>query len=427
MGRLWLYMLMAKKAIDSEDNALSRLRKKWLALALGQFLLICFGFLILRIWWEPQFSSLWAGMAGLFSLVFLGQLRSELKLNTRPGDNKILPHFGAGNILTIWRGFVIALLIGFLITPWPTGWLAWLPGLLYSIAALADLFDGYLARRFDHATLLGERLDLSLDGLGVLIASILLVKYGQVPVWYLLVGMARYLYIGGIWLRQKSGKKVYDLRESPTRRPFAGAQMGFIAVVLFPVFSPPGTYLAAAFFAIPFLIGFIADWLVVSGMENLVIMNIFPLGSYLKSDPKIERFFQSWIEKVLKDWLPLFVRVVLVFMLLVWIERSLMGLFPLQSNSSINIPLASSLPGIWLVGLFVFTSTGIVLIALGAAGRFAAILVLFGVGIYTRFFGLTPIEVLLVTGSALLFYLGSGPYSIWNPERFLISGRLGEV
>lgn len=413
--------------VNTRERALTSLRKWWLKLVLLQALLIWVGYQVMITWWKPQFAFRWAGMAALFTVYFLGILWSNLELNSHPVERKLLPKFGPGNQLTILRGFFLALLFGFLFSPWPQAWLAWIPGLLYTIAALADLFDGYLARKYNQETKLGEKLDLSLDGLGVLIASILLVQYGQVPAWYLLVGLARYLFLAGIWLQRRRGKPVFELIANSTRRPFAGAQMGFIAVILYPLFSPPGTSLAAALFAVPFLIGFSIDWLVVSGMSR---------SRFFLGDSKLAHFGNRiglnllWGEKrkaIFTRWTPLAVRISLVILLAVWIEQNLSGLIRQQSFTATNLIDTSTPPAAWLGALLFLTVISLILIALGAAGRIAAIFVLFGVGIYLKFFGLNLTAALLATGAAALFYLGSGPYSLWIPERDIIARRLGEM
>jgi len=71
--------------------------------------------------------------------------------------------------------------------------------------------------------------------------------------------------------------------------------------------------------------------------------------------------------------------------------------------------------------------SGMILIAIGVAGRIAAIIVLFAIGIYLEYFGLHLIEVLLVVGAVGLIYIGTGPYSLWIPERKIITKRLGET
>jgi hypothetical protein len=68
----------------------------------------------------------------------------------------------------------------------------------------------------------------------------------------------------------------------------------------------------------------------------------------------------------------------------------------------------------------------LILIAVGVAGRAAALFVLFGLGMYLEFFSLDLFEVGLVFAAVGLFYLGTGPYSLWIPERKIITQRLGE-
>lgn len=409
--------------IDS-NNELSILRKKWIGLVLLQFLLLTGVTLLLVAWWENQAALRWLGLAGIFSLIYFGALWRRLEFNHPPAESKILPDFGPGNLLTIMRGMLLMILAGFLFSPWPQGWLAYLPGLLYTSAALADLFDGYLARKSHHESRLGQELDLSLDGLGILIASILLVQYGQVPAWYLLVGLARYLFMGGIWLRNNFGKPVYPLTENSARRPFAGAQMGFAAVALFPVFSPPGTYLAAALFAVPFLIGFLLDWFAVSGISFLLI---FKPNIARERYPKLINSVRKLLaEQVLNKWLPLILRAALVILSIVWFRENFLVSFQSLGGLSINLYLPNLPPIHWTGLSLMLMFSGLILIAVGVAGRAAALLVLFGLGMYLEFFSLDTFEVVLVFAAIGLFYLGTGPYSLWIPERKIITQRLGE-
>jgi len=412
---------------SSEINSvnLSILRKKWLGLVILQIMLVAAGSFLLVTGWEYQAAFQWLGFAVFSSVLYFWYLWRGLELNSPPGGTKILPDFGPGNLLTILRGMLLMLLTGFLFFPRPQGWLAFLPGFLYAFAALADIFDGYLARISNHQSRLGEILDLGLDGLGMLIASILLVQYDQVPFWYLLVGLARYLFIGGIWLRTRLGKPVNPLAENSSRRPFAGAQMGFVAVVLFPVFSPPGTFLAAALFAVPFLTGFLLDWFSVSGVSiNFLIKHDHLLG-------KISEFVNSIriyaARSEISKWIPLIVRTTLVILLILWLRENFLGSFETLDNSMFNNYLPDFLPAYWIGLLLLLILGGLILITVGIAGRAAALLVLFGLGMYLEIFQLGLFEVLLVFAAIGLFYLGTGPYSLWIPERKIITHRLGEL
>jgi CDP-diacylglycerol---glycerol-3-phosphate 3-phosphatidyltransferase len=96
---------------------------------------------------------------------------------------------------------------------YPNRKISWpgLPAIIFTLAIAADFFDGFAARVSNHVTRLGEALDMKLDGVGVLIAIILAVQYGSLPAWYLLVASARYLYLGGIYIREKKAYPVYEL------------------------------------------------------------------------------------------------------------------------------------------------------------------------------------------------------------------------
>lgn len=386
--------------LPQENPSLRILRLRWLSLAILAGLFLAGSFLILQKVWQPEMAWRWLFQSSLPVTYLLVMLWSGLALNTRPGELTLLPELGPGNGLTFMRGLLTSALAGFLFLPLPPGWLAWLPGLLFTTAVTADLFDGYLARRSNHVTRLGEMLDMALDGLGVLIGAILLVQYGKAPPFYLLVGLARYVFIAGIGLRRLLGKPVFDLAPSSSRRPFAGAQMGFIGVALFPFFSPPGTALVAACFALPFLIGFLRDWLTVSGVFRAHSNATSPVSEAMI------RFLTTWGALILR---------VAVAITLFWILVRIPG-----SNPGFR-PLTLSITTMMIFGVL-----GVILMALGAAGRVAALAVLFSLGILQSYAPLGNVEILLIIGATAVFFLGSGIYSIWTPEKLLISKRIGE-
>jgi CDP-diacylglycerol--glycerol-3-phosphate 3-phosphatidyltransferase len=394
----------------NSDRPLTRLRWQWALLTLASAALLWLGFSLLRAGWEVEQAARWLLGSAIVSVYPLAILWRGLQYNFRAGESQLLARLGIGNILTVLRGILIAGLAGFLFSPQPAGWAGWLPGLLYSLVTLADCFDGYLARRYDQVTRLGEMLDMSLDGLGVLAGSLLLARYGQVPAWYLLVGLARYLFVFGSWMRRRMGKPVYELAESPLRRQFAGAQMGFIAVLLFPVFSPPGTHLAAALFALPFLVGFARDWLAASGMiasGATAGQARATVGSGMTSlYSRLVRALATRREQT--RWVPLVLRSISVALVIWWLSRGSLTL------------------GTGTLLIFALAIGGAILLALGAAGRLAAVILLFSIGFSQQFLGLGTIQVWLVVAATAIFYLGTGPYSLWVPEKALLARRPGE-
>lgn len=188
----------------------------------------------------------------------------HLHLNHPPNNTDPLPNLGWANSLTLFRGALIAMTLGFSSPNIPRQFL-WFPAIFYTIAATADFFDGYIARATGEVTRLGAALDLHLDGIGVLVASIITVTSGQLPWWYLSVGLARYLFLLGIWLIERGGGKIYPLPPSNLRRTLSGVQMGFLAGALYPIFAPPLTTILGILIFVPFMVGFTRDFLAVAG------------------------------------------------------------------------------------------------------------------------------------------------------------------
>lgn len=370
--------------IFEQKSILAGLRFRWALYAGFSLAWLLGGWALLAAAWQPTYALRWLALAGAATSYLLLVFWRGLEHNRRSGEDTLLPTLGLGNLLTLLRGAFIASLLGFLFSPWPQGWAAWLPGLLYCLACAADFFDGYLARVTNHATHLGEILDLSFDGVGVLAAALLAVQYGQAPIWYLSVALVRYLFLVGLWWRRQRGLPVYDLPPSPGRRAIAGAQMCFIAALLLPVFSPPGTYLVAAVFALPFLAGFARDWLSVSG---------FLRTRSGGGSPQL---------KALSGGLPVLLRLLAVPLFL----GTLAG-------------MDASLP-VLLGGLIVL------LVLLGAAGRVSAIAGLVLLGLQQAAAGPTLVQELLILVYTGLLFLGTGPLSLWKPEEMLIYRRLGE-
>jgi CDP-diacylglycerol--glycerol-3-phosphate 3-phosphatidyltransferase len=389
-------------------TSLTSLRIRWAWTALLCAAWITGGFFILRIYWSPASAVQWLAFSAAGVVYLLWILWRGLDYNRRAGEKHLFSKFGLGNQLTLCRGALTAALVGFLLSPRPDGWLAWIPGSLYTLAAMIDLFDGYAARRTNQTTQLGEMLDLSLDGTGVLIAGVLAVQYGQVASWYLLVAFARYFFVAGIWLRKRLGLPVYDLPLSSARRPFAGAQMGFIAVILWPVFSPPITQIAALLFALPFLARFGLDWLEVSGMT-----------AKWATRKDLFRGFQQTITR----HLPVLLRGIVLILLI--------GMTLSEAQASAILPAwtgqISTYPFIWIMAILILQGISGMLLAMGVAGRIAALAVLFSKGLLLRFASLTYADIFLILCSAGLFFLGTGAYSLWKPEDRLIFRRLGEV
>lgn len=382
------------KQLKHASSPLQNLRKEWSLFAALSILYLFGGFALLAITWQTQYALIWGVFCTATLIYQFAVLWSGLPHNHRPGEIDILPVLGWGNRLTLIRGMLIAGLVGFLLIPEPQGWLAWLPGIFYTLAIAADFFDGYLARITRHNTRLGEILDMSFDGLGVLAAILLAVFYGRLPGWYLLVAFARYAFVAGLWLRNRSGKVNFELPPSVRRRALAGFQMGFLAVMLWPLFSPPATHIAALFFGIPILMGFLMDWFYTTG---LLTANDRPQS--------------QTIQRILR-WLPF------VFRFSVVILGGVMILPKIMALSQLPAPQAM---------LTITELVVICLLAFGITIRTAAIGGLILLGFHQVFASLSFFQILMAGGYSAILFLGGGPFSLWTPEEYLVFHRAGEA
>lgn len=193
------------------------------------------------------------------------QTWQQRDLNRPHIESPLAPTLGWANRLTILRGWLIAATGGFLFLSNTPASIAWTAAALYSIAAILDRIDGYVARRTRQTSLLGSELDMRFDALGLLIAPVLAFELGKIHWSYLLVSVAYYLFQAGLYWRKRQQLPVYAMIPNKLRRTLAGFQMGLIAFVLWPPFQAEITVVASIAFMIPVLIGFGVDWFVVSG------------------------------------------------------------------------------------------------------------------------------------------------------------------
>lgn len=212
----------------------------------------------------PEAGRRWLLVAGAvlaFELWFLRRLLArETEGADLPGDS-----LGPANAVTLLRGMLYAAAGGFLFVPPSTPALRWAPGVCYGAGAALDFVDGGLARRNGQVTEVGRRLDHAFDTLGFLVAPLVGVAWGRLPVWYLSLSAARYVFRAGRWWRRRRGLPVHPLPESPLRRRLAAFQMAFIAVALVPLLPSSVVHPAATVALVPSLALFARDWLAVSG------------------------------------------------------------------------------------------------------------------------------------------------------------------
>lgn len=392
-------------AVLTPHQAHRHLRRRWL-LTVGLFAVALIAtHLWLREVWTPARAGGWLVFAALVAAVELALFWRILPQNHPPGKpQQLLPTLGYGTTLTLLCGFLLALVAGFLFAPRPAGLLAWLPALLYTLARVVDYVDGYVARITDHETELGSILDMELDGLGVLIAVLLGIQYGALPLWYLPLALSRQLFVAGIWWRKRRGLPVYEMTPSANRRIVAGYQTGFISVALWPIFGPPVAPLAAVVFALPLIASFLRDWLVVSG-------EIDPAQpAYRKWRARLKDLIEGWLPTVARLGGTVLAVAILVQYLPVW-----------------EAAWADRGALLWGVDrLAVLATVATVAYLFGVLGRLAALplLALAWVDISVR--GLDwQDNVWLLICAAIVTHVGSGYFAMWQPEEEILHRRPG--
>jgi CDP-diacylglycerol--glycerol-3-phosphate 3-phosphatidyltransferase len=101
---------------------------------------------------------------------------------------------------------------------------------VFSIAAVTDYFDGYVARRFGLVSNLGKIMDPLADKLLVSSAFIMLIPHGRVPAWMICIIIGRELAVTG--LRNIISEKGEDVSASMIGKWKTGFQISAIIPLL---------------------------------------------------------------------------------------------------------------------------------------------------------------------------------------------------
>jgi cardiolipin synthase len=103
------------------------------------------------------------------------------------------------NSLTLFRIAIIPALVGLFMIQTP--WALWTTLGLYTLGAVTDFFDGYLARRWNMMSAFGRFLDPIADKLLIAAMLIMIAAYGRLPdVWMIpaIIIMMREMLIAGL-------------------------------------------------------------------------------------------------------------------------------------------------------------------------------------------------------------------------------------
>lgn len=102
----------------------------------------------------------------------------------------------APNLITLFRMALIPVYLGFL--AYENRHNSFWGGLVFALSAASDWIDGWVARVSGKITTLGKFLDPLADKVIVLSGLVMLVNLGRVPVWVVVVILARELLISGL-------------------------------------------------------------------------------------------------------------------------------------------------------------------------------------------------------------------------------------
>jgi CDP-diacylglycerol--glycerol-3-phosphate 3-phosphatidyltransferase len=100
------------------------------------------------------------------------------------------------NLVTMGRVLFVPVVLYFMDNYSPVRSL--IAAILYLVASLGDMADGYLARSRDQVSVLGKFLDPVADKLMVTAVMVFMVALGRVPAWLVVVLIARDLAITGL-------------------------------------------------------------------------------------------------------------------------------------------------------------------------------------------------------------------------------------
>ena len=100
------------------------------------------------------------------------------------------------NMLTLGRILLIPLFVWFMYDADP--FYSLMAAVVFAVAAITDIVDGYLARKWNLITVVGKFMDPLADKLIAMAALVMLVRLGRIAAWVVIVLLARELIVSGL-------------------------------------------------------------------------------------------------------------------------------------------------------------------------------------------------------------------------------------
>jgi len=166
------------------------------------------------------------------------------------------------NAVTMLRICIIPVLFFLLLDPGRMWSL--IIAVLFIMAALTDLLDGYLARRYQIVTNIGKFLDPIADKIIVNTAMILMIPIGRIPAWIVAIIIIRDFIIDGIRTIATSEGMIIDASKMGKRKTLCQIFAISALIIHYP-------FLGANAHAVGMIILYIALWLTIhSGLDYLL-------------------------------------------------------------------------------------------------------------------------------------------------------------
>lgn len=100
------------------------------------------------------------------------------------------------NMLTLGRILLIPIFVWFTYDADP--FYSLMAGVVFAVASITDVVDGYLARKWNLITVVGKFMDPLADKLIVMAALVMMVRLGRIAAWVVIVLLARELIVSGL-------------------------------------------------------------------------------------------------------------------------------------------------------------------------------------------------------------------------------------
>ena len=143
--------------------------------------------------------------------------------------------FNLPNIITLMRISVVPFL--FILLTEPGEFWSLILAILFAVASITDMLDGYLARKYNMITTMGKFLDPLADKLIVNTAMILMIPIGRIPAWIVAVTIIRDLIVDGI--RSIASSEGFYIQASTLGKQKTIAQLFAVTALMvwYPIFG----------------------------------------------------------------------------------------------------------------------------------------------------------------------------------------------